>query len=288
MQLFGQAVSVVFTGLFFVAVWKTPGAMSAMHTDKRPLSVALVDFDGSLQLQACLKDAASYIIGLNDLEGVAYFCTPEAQRALDQRLSRYHARLWFLGSGNYHYTSYLLMKRLRHPFTLVLFDHHADAQQQPTMLSCGSWVAEALLRLPRLVKVVLVGVQERSLDGIAAHLLQKIEWLPPDRWTAHTLLQAIPTRHIYISIDKDVLDPRWALTNWDQGQMPLPYLLELVRALGTRKKILGADVCGELPPAQQGWFGRQLVEATAKNEQANLAILQALQDALSDGKLSEP
>lgn len=244
----------------------------------RGLQVAIADFDGSLQLQERLKGAASVIIGLNDLEGTTYFCTPEAQRALDRRLRRYHARLWFLGSGNYHYTSYLLMRRIRRPFTLVLFDHHSDAHLQPTLLSCGSWVADALLRLPRLQRVVLVGVQERYLEGIPAALTEKITWLPPEKWTAEELLAAIPTRAVYVSIDKDVLDPRWALTNWDHGQLPLPLLLELLRVLARHKKIVGADVCGELPPAQQGWFGREVQEAVARNERANLAILQALTD----------
>ncbi|RMD74204.1 MAG: hypothetical protein D6818_03540 [Bacteroidetes bacterium] len=242
------------------------------------VEVGIADFDGSLQLQERLKGAASVIIGLNDLEGTTYFCTPEAQRALDRRLRRHHARLWFLGSGNYHYTSYLLMRRIRRPFTLVLFDHHSDAHLQPTLLSCGSWVAEALLHLPRLKRVVLVGVQERYLEGIPQALIDKIVWLPPKDWTAERLLAAIPTRAVYVSIDKDVLDPRWALTNWDQGQMPLPLLLELLRALAREKQIIGADVCGELPPAQQGWFGREVREAVARNEQANLAILQALID----------
>ncbi len=245
---------------------------------KRP-RIAIADFDGSLLLQERLKGAASFIIGLNDLEGTTYFCTPEAQRTLDRRLRRYHARLWFLGSGNYHYTSYLLMRRIRQPFTLVLFDHHSDAQLQPTMLSCGSWVAEALLRLSALQRVVLVGVQRRYLEGIPSQLTSKIAWLPPQRWTPAELLRAIPTEAVYVSIDKDVLDMRWALTNWDQGQMPLPLLLDLLRALAAEKKIIGADVCGELPPAQQGWFGQEMRQAVARNEQANLAILQALADA---------
>jgi hypothetical protein len=42
-----------------------------------------------------------------------------------------------------------------------------------------------------------------------------------------------------------VLATEDAVTNWDQGRMRLPYLLSLVKAIGNRHPIIGADVTGD-------------------------------------------
>jgi hypothetical protein len=42
-----------------------------------------------------------------------------------------------------------------------------------------------------------------------------------------------------------VLPESEALTNWDQGQMPLRAMLDLITGIGARKRIAGADICGE-------------------------------------------
>ena len=55
----------------------------------------------------------------------------------------------------------------------------------------------------------------------------------------------IATDAIWLTIDKDVLPESEALTNWDQGQMPLLALLDLITGIGARKRIVGADICGE-------------------------------------------
>src|SRR5262249_12833962 len=59
------------------------------------------------------------------------------------------------------------------------------------------------------------------------------------------VLAAIDTDAIWLTIDKDVLGESEALTNWDQGQMPLEAMRAMIRALGARKRIVGADICGE-------------------------------------------
>jgi hypothetical protein len=62
------------------------------------------------------------------------------------------------------------------------------------------------------------------------------------------ILDQIDTQAIWLTIDKDVLPESEALTNWDQGQMPLRALLDLVAGIGARKRIAGADICGEFSP----------------------------------------
>ena len=71
------------------------------------------------------------------------------------------------------------------------------------------------------------------------------------------MLDAIPTEVVWITIDKDVLPEHEALTNWDQGRMPLVALVAILRAAGARKRILGADICGEYSPPRHGnWLKR--------------------------------
>ena len=49
----------------------------------------------------------------------------------------------------------------------------------------------------------------------------------------------------YISIDKDVLNRRFTETNWNQGDMPLPMLEQLLQFFLQKGKVCGVDICGE-------------------------------------------
>ena len=101
----------------------------------------------------------------------------------------------------------------------------------------------------------------------------------------------IPTDAVWLSIDKDVLDEREALTNWDQGRMPLAALLRIVAAVGAHKRIAGADVCGEFSPiAHANWLKRwesrtdqpqRSADAAmlARNEATNKELLVAIEKA---------
>lgn len=52
---------------------------------------------------------------------------------------------------------------------------------------------------------------------------------------------------LYISVDKDVLSPADAATNWDQGPMRLATLCAILRQLRAGHRIIGADICGGAP-----------------------------------------
>ena len=59
------------------------------------------------------------------------------------------------------------------------------------------------------------------------------------------LLPRIKTKNVYITIDKDVLAREDAETNWDQGMMRLPFLLQCLREIGEHHHIFGVDVNGD-------------------------------------------
>ena len=50
---------------------------------------------------------------------------------------------------------------------------------------------------------------------------------------------------IYISIDKDVLSPYYARTNWSQGTMTADILKRLLLEMFLHQRVIGVDLCGE-------------------------------------------
>jgi hypothetical protein len=58
----------------------------------------------------------------------------------------------------------------------------------------------------------------------------------------------LPTAAVWLTIDKDVLTRADAVTNWDQGGMPLDNVLQAIKLIGERKRLLGVDICGDYSP----------------------------------------
>ena len=202
----------------------------------------------------------------------------------------------FMGSGDFHHLAALLAERVAEPFTLLHFDNHPDWVRLAPRWHCGSWV-NRVLALPNVQRVVTVGpcsddlVDPRRKGGNLAALdagrLALLPWQhapsrvrrrladgPGHEWrdgcihwrnlaersqedAMRLVLDAIPATAVWITIDKDVLPENEALTNWDQGGMPLAALLAFLRAVGGHHRVLGADVCGEWsPPRHRNWLKR--------------------------------
>jgi hypothetical protein len=248
--------------------------MGLLHHD-----VTLLNFDDAYPWQPKLSGCADEWIELADIPEANLFCAQKALTEIGNRLSGRSGRgITFIGNGNYHYVTYLLLSEINRPFSLVVFDNHTDAKLPDGMtglLSCGSWVAEAAARFAHLQQVVIVGAcAEQNLYPLDS---KKKIVLWPNAAEPHKLLSVIPTEDVYISIDKDVLDRAFAVTNWDHGNMHLRELLVTLQTLVRQKNVLGIDVCGELPvpPADVWRYADQL----RLNEQANLAILQSVLSA---------
>ena len=165
------------------------------------------------------------ILDCRDVEGTRCYLDDAAKEELLSRIADSSPEgLHFIDSGNYHYLSLLWLSKIEEDFNLVLFDHHPD-DQPPSfgmITSCGGWVLEAKETLSHLKNVYTFGVGEM-----------------PD-------IASIPTDlPLFISIDKDVLAPEFALTDWDQGDMTVPEMLELLKDITKTHKIIGVDICGE-------------------------------------------
>ena len=235
-----------------------------------------------------------------------------------------------IGSGDFHHLAVLLIERVREPFTVIHFDNHPDWVRWAPRWHCGSWVNEAL-RLVQVEKIITLGpcsddlvrpqLKGGNLGALASGKLVLLPWqhAPSRVWGAVAagpghrvedghlvwrnlaedssadniafILDQIDTNAIWFTIDKDVLPESEALTNWDQGQMPLRKLLDLIAGIGARKRIIGADICGEFsPPALRNPFKRiesfmdrpqRSADAArlARNEAVNRELLHAIWQA---------
>ncbi|MDV4183621.1 arginase [Rhizobium brockwellii] len=195
--------------------------------------------------------------------------------------------------------------------TLVHFDNHPDWVNFEGGMHCGSWINSALSN-PRIDKVVTVGVCSGDLrnperKGANLRWLRegKLELYPyehpPSRVSAEygsgasyrqdgralywksisevgeenfidLILSRIGTEAVYFTIDKDVLGADDAVTNWDQGRMRLPYLMALISEIGSRHRVVGADVTGDysVPSYAGGLKTRLLKQAEILIDQPRL------------------
>ncbi len=165
------------------------------------------------------------IIDCRDISGTRCYLDDTSKEEIISRLTDYSPTgIHFIDSGNYHYLSLLWLQKINYDFNLVLFDHHPD-NQPPSfgdITSCGGWVLEATDTLPHLKNVYTFGVGNE---------------IP-----ASNIDNNLP---IFISIDKDVLDPAFAITDWDQGDMSLDALLETLSIICKNSQIIGVDICGD-------------------------------------------
>ncbi len=125
-------------------------------------SVKVLDFDGSVTAQHVLMHRyRPEILSLRKYHDTARFwLDSSAERGLKESLSRLEKNtVTFLGSGDYHQVSSLLISRFQVPLTVIIFDRHPDWDILPPKLHCGSWVTH-LLKTRNIQKVVLVGVGE--------------------------------------------------------------------------------------------------------------------------------
>lgn len=149
------------------------------------------------------------IIDCRDIEGTRCYLDDYAREQLLERMEAASLNgIHFIDSGNYHYLSLLWLMQIEKPFNLILFDHHPD-DQPPSfgqITSCGGWVLEAKETLSNLMNVYTFGVGEM-----------------PD---INSIDKDIP---LYISIDKDVLSEDYAVTDWDQGDMTIDEMIDLLK-----------------------------------------------------------
>lgn len=218
----------------------------------------------------------AYELNLTSMEGVRGYCDAFSVDLLRKELMclSFHG-IHFLGSGNYHYLSLFFLEKLKVPFSLVVFDHHTDMQPSSfgNLLSCGSWILNALQVIPELKEIFILGVGEESLEGTkkTAFTTQNFSAFKETKDFLYCQYHNNSTSHIpitilkeklnynhweelyrkyihypvFLSIDKDVLSKEALETDWDQGTMSKKDLSIACKKLLQYSPPLGIDICGE-------------------------------------------
>ena len=209
-------------------------------------SLMIADFSGVYAedgfLQELQERGVPYrLVGLGDIEGTTCYCDPDAEAEINRRLVPEPAeRMRWIDSGDYHYVTGILAAREQVPFTLVLVDNHPDDQPPAFggVLSCGGWVRVLRDTNPMLEEVWTLGPDHRIWNASGAVDRELEEGIDD-------LMAAVAGKRVYLSIDKDVLDRRWARTDWSQGPYSLAQLKGWLDRL-LRLDVVAVDVCGEL------------------------------------------
>ena len=234
----------------------------------------ILDFDGSVQ---GLAEAESISLQHHQ-ESIRFGCTFADLRALNEEIPA-PPPVVFLGSGDYHHVSYLLIERLcalGKPIQFVVFDNHPDNMRYPFGIHCGSWVAH-VSRLPFVTCVHVLGITSNDVEGLHVwenhlrplhsgrvrywcigpdlHALRRLGIRHSQSFeSAGNLLDRFARESrtwkepVYLSIDKDVLARSEVRTNWDQGVMTLEDLehgIDMIRNL-----VIASDVTGEVSSYQ--------------------------------------
>lgn len=257
----------------------------------RPLFLELDDaLEGQDHLVAEGREAGGLRIEAQDLgPSLRLWSRPPALDALRNRLRDVRAagpELVFAGSGDFHHVAPLLIERAMETshaedVTVVHFDNHPDWVLFDNGMHCGSWAGRAA-RLPGVTRLITVGVcsddidrpkpQGVDLDLIADGRLELYAYRAPRgaasvdlrgrSWPtietlgesafADLLAERIATEAVYITIDKDVLRPEDAITNWDQGGASLALLETLIQQIAQRHRLIGADIVGDWSTPRYG------------------------------------
>ncbi|RAK58428.1 arginase [Phenylobacterium hankyongense] len=281
------------------------------------------------ELQRAALQGGGRILAARDLgPALRLWSTAQTLADLRQRLKTCppepQAEVVFAGSGDFHHVTPLLIERAvaayGGPITVLHFDNHPDWVRQAQGRHCGSWVGRAA-RMEGVARVITIGVcspdvgrgraRQGDLALLAEDKLELYAWAAPDGGEAVVLEgrawptiasmgeatfldrldAAITTSGVYVTVDKDVLRPQDAVTNWDQGQASLDFVIAAIRRASAGRRVIGADVVGDWSQAAYGagpaaWllkrgealldqpWGRPEPEAArAVNEAANLRLL---------------
>ncbi len=215
-------------------------------------NIVILNFSDIYTEESFYKNEKIRWINCTDISGANCFCDNEASKEICNRIKDLPPQgIHFIDSGNYHYISKFFTDKIQEDFILVVFDHHPDMQPSlfDELLTCGSWVKSSIDTNKHLKKVILIGTSDELLKKIDDRYTEKLIEFKESQLEDHDAWQRFYNMHfdlpIYISIDKDVLNPEEDITNWDQGKATMQELKRLLSVLLRHGRIIGIDICGE-------------------------------------------
>lgn len=211
-------------------------------------TIRILDFDSSLIKQKNLL--SRYNPKILDLEEFGpkarLWLNKKTKKEIEKRLADSgDSYVNFLGSGDFHHISSLLIDRLREPICVIIFDFHPDWDILPPRLGCGSWVSETL-RSKNILKCILMGV---SSEDISSFWIQtgnlnslrndRVEIYPYSHAPSLTLFKKIPVNSS-LAIKKGVLLSK---IYWSELKNKIieDFFPSIVRRLAVKKVYISID-----------------------------------------------
>ncbi len=244
-----------------------------------------------------LEDKSSRFVEVADVQGTNCLCDENAETVISERVeqcrksflkpdpekeaSRLNGRvlpygLHFMDNGNYHYMSYIFLKAVKEPFTLVVLDHHPDMQRPMfDILSCGGWVMDVAEKNEFVRDIHIIGADEGLIDKLSPEDRKRAYFYGTDALSMPGNICKRAEHPIYLSIDKDVINKDEIVTNWDQGDALIKQVLDFVRFIGQKGLLLGIDVCGECAILQQDC---DIERAISGNDDFNRKLIELLRE----------
>ena len=267
--------------------------MRLLNTEKAKWSVW--DFSGVYEnLSYPPRSGPAVHLDMSGMTGTNCYCDDEAAAQIRERMtSSPECPIHFIDSGNYHYMTNLFLRGMTRRYILVVFDNHTDMQPPAFggLLSCGGWLADAVMRFENLREVWLIGPEEEAFSAVPEELKEKVRFLSREELAAYRaegsfdaeVLNRLSEREIptgdeapecvYVSIDKDVLSEEYISTTWSMGDMSPDELIRVLdlclsKACENGLQIAGIDICGEAEPHD--------AEGCTKSSTVNRALLEYL------------
>ena len=299
--------------------------------------IRILNFDDSVTRQKSLFSRYEVdVVDLVDLGPKARFWMNRSdRREVERRVPSQTANaVTFLGSGDFHHVTDILISRYNEPVSIIDFDFHPDWDIIFPLLHCGSWVWQAM-RNRNVLKLIMIGTSSRDLSPFSLQTgdlnslkEDKIEIYPYSRKPATVffrnvppnislktkrypfftriywnelrnknisefflhVIRRLPTKKVYVTVDKDCLGAADALTNWDQGTLSLDDLLAMLKLIKENLDIVGMDITGDYSPIRVDGVFKKMVSwldhprkvsasqlpensVTKVNEQTNIKIL---------------
>ena len=271
-------------------------------------SVRVLNFDNSVIRQNNLVERfRPSIIDLTDLgPRCRLYSSEDTARDISARIGRGSKNsITFLGSGDFHHITGLLLDNFNEDISVISFDDHPDWDVFPPKIGCGSWVTR-ILNKNNIKKVVLMGASSGDIspnffrmgnydslkdDRLEIYpyqhkrtkvFLKKIPMnistdvkrgLFFDEITWRELktkniaefflhiLHRLPTKRVYVTIDKDCLKAQYSLTNWPEGHLELEELLLMLKFIKENADIVGLDITGDYSDVRTEGLIRTVITA---------------------------
>lgn len=213
--------------------------------DKR---IRVLNFDNSIIAQPkLLSRYPAEIVDFTSLASSARLYLSRALRKkildfLPAREKKYPA---FLGSGDFHHISEILISQIDEPACLIVFDFHPDWDIFPPHFACGSWVSAAL-KNKNISKCVLIGAGSGDLSSpalqtanLAALADNRLEIYPYRHKPSSVYFRGV-AQNRSITVGKGIFSKKIIWRQLEKEDLTA-FTLELIKGLPARKVYISID-----------------------------------------------